>query len=269
MNRSIRQPAMKNEKPIGKCPLCLADAKELAHSHIIPEFNYKLLYGEKHRLRTFEGDGSVQDSEWMQKGVREYLLCANQEGNKGCEGLLADWEDHAARKIGPGKIDPLKVPSQKEIKLSVEYTKFKLYGMSLIWRLAVTSHPNFNIGSLGLVQEELRVALHAGDPLSSSKFPFFIRAFIAPDGNFYDDWMSPPLLDTFHGKRAISMVIRGLLYTFIARTPVVHGELECAYPRPDCDLIIPVRPIATFPELEKYYIEAVTATKRHAAGRAG
>lgn len=256
-------PSMKKKKPktIGTCPLCLAESKILAESHIISEFNYKVLYSERHQLRSFVGNGTVKDKKTMQMGIREYLLCRE------CEERLMVWEDHAAKKIGRGKIDPQKVPEQREIRISIDYTKFKLYGMSLIWRLAVSSHPNFNIGSLGLVQEKLRAALYAGDPLSSSKFPFFIRAFIAPDRNFYDDWMSPPLRDTFNGKCAISMVIGGLFYTFVSNARGVPEELEHACPRPDCDLIIPVRPIATFPEFKEYYIAAVTACKKHAAGQ--
>ena len=258
---------VKHPRPIGKCPLCLEE-KLLAHSHIIPEFNYEEFYDEKHRLRTFEGDGTVQDRKWMQKGIREYLLCGAREGKReGCEGKLSVWESHAADLLGAGKINPLTVPGRETLEIPIQYEEFKLYGMSLIWRLAVTSHPNFAIGSLGDCQEELRQAIHEGNPLSPEKFPFFVRAFLAPDGNFYTDWMSPPMRDEFYGRSAISMVIGGLLYTFVARKPDVPELLLSATPQTGGPLRIPVEKIESCPRFEPVYREAVEGAKRNAEKR--
>jgi hypothetical protein len=259
---------VKRPRTIGKCPLCLEEGKLLAHSHIIPEFNYEELYDEKHRLRTFEGDGTVEDPKWMQKGIREYLLCGAREGiREGCEGKLSVWESHAANLLGVGKIDPLKVPQNKILEIPIQYKEFKLYGMSLIWRLAVTSQRNLAIGSLGKTQETLRQAIEAENPLEPEMFPFYIRAFLAPDGNFYSDWMSSPFWHDFYGKRAVSMAIGGLTYTFVARTPDVPEEIRLAMPQMQGGLRIPVAPISTWPEYDDFYRKQVLATKIHAAKR--
>jgi len=250
---------MKATRPINSCPLCLEPNKELANSHIVPEFNYAPFYNEKHQLRTFVGDGSKKEKP-IQKGIRDFLLCDD------CESKISAWEDHAARIVGPGKIDPLVVPTMKHIGLDIDYKKFKLYGMSLIWRMAVTKEPSFAIGSLGKQQEVLRQAIFNEDPLASSKFPFYLEAYLAPDGNFYTDWMSPPLHRDFFGKKGISIVIGGLLYTFIASSPNVPQHLDAALPVPNQPLAVPVLPISTFPEFEAMYREAVANVKRHAGG---
>lgn len=240
---------------------------KLANSHIIPEFAYSPFYDEKHRLKTFEGDGSVQDPRWFQKGLRDYLLCRTDESiHDSCEGKLSKWESHAASVIGPECFDPQSVPQKQVIEITIKYAEFKLYGMSLIWRLAATSHPNFSIGSLGRLQEDLRLALMTAAPKEPDRFPFFIQAFVAPDGNFYTDWMSPPLRHDFFGKCAISMVICGFVYTFLAQTPVTPPELLLARPTLSGILKIPVRPISAWPEFEAFYIESLAAVKRHGSG---
>ena len=97
------------------------------------------------------------------------------------------------------------------------------------------------------------------------EFPFFIQAFLAPDGNFYDDWMYSPMRYDFHGSSAISMVIGGMLYTFTVGMPAdLPTELAAARPTLTGQLSIPVLPIHNFPEFEQVYIKQVQASKRHA-----
>jgi hypothetical protein len=139
--------------------------------------------------------------------------------------------------------------------------------MSLIWRLAATSLPNFAIGSLGKLQEELRLALNSSDPQEPDRFPCYIRAFIAPDGNFYSDWMHTPFTHQFFGKCAVSMVICGFVYTFVAKAPQVTTELLSASANLSGALRIPVSPISEWPELESFYNITVLAAKRHAEQR--
>jgi hypothetical protein len=245
-------------RPIGQCALCLKTNKLLANSHIISEFNYAQFYNNKHQLWTLTGDGSKKEKP-MQKGIREHLLCDI------CETKLSKWETHATRIIGKDKIDSLSVPSTKVIVLSIDYAKFKLYGMSLIWRLAVTNKPSFAIGCLGMHQEKLRQAIFSDNPLTFSEFPFYIEAYLSPDGNFYTDWMHGPMHRNFFGKQGISIVIGGLLFTFVASSPKVPQHLERALPVPEEQLMIPVLPISTFPEFETAYRDIVENVKRHSS----
>ena len=55
------------------CALCLGEAP-LRNSHVIPEFLYRSLYDEKHRLHQVSAD-PAQPNIYLQKGLREPLLC--------------------------------------------------------------------------------------------------------------------------------------------------------------------------------------------------
>jgi len=68
--------------------LCKEDAK-LCNSHILPEFFYLDLYEEKHRTLQI----TKENEKYIQKGIREYLLCQQ------CETKLSRYEKYAKELI--------------------------------------------------------------------------------------------------------------------------------------------------------------------------
>src|SRR5262249_44127067 len=63
------------------CALCHR-TDPLCDSHVIPEFIYKPLYNNEHRMVGWRATEAGLKHEYVQKGLREQLLCAT------CEGLL-------------------------------------------------------------------------------------------------------------------------------------------------------------------------------------
>jgi len=125
------------------CRLCLQD-KELQRSHLVPEFLYRPLYdypdeGPKKRFyRT--GFGIAVKRSFEQKGLREKLLCRECEKhiNKQCENYVAG--------IWPGIWTRLAAQSEnspQQIEFNVDYKKFKLFQLSLLWRTSISSLPDF------------------------------------------------------------------------------------------------------------------------------
>jgi len=137
------------------CALCLQNA-ELRDSHIIPEFLYQAVYDEKHRFLVVSSDPTEQP-DLEQKGLRERLL------GDCCEARLSRWEDYAKRVLsGEGVVfakgtDFLTVTG-------VNYAKFKLFQLSLLWRAGISSRPVFAAVALGPHGESLRRMLLAETP---------------------------------------------------------------------------------------------------------
>ena len=150
---------MTKSKTMGTCKLCLGQGLELRNSHIIPEFFYKPIYDPKHQFNVFsETEESPGRPE--QKGLREYLMCGS------CEQKLGKWEkyvkellfDRAPQGIDRG--DRMEYPG-------IDYAGFKLFQMSLIWRMSVTSlkGAGFDNVDVGRTHEErLRNMLDCSDP---------------------------------------------------------------------------------------------------------
>lgn len=142
-------------RPTGPCALCLNTAP-LCNSHIIPEFLFKALYDAKHRFH--EVAISVDRERLLQKGMREHLLC------DACEEKLSAWETYA-RGVLVGGV-PLSFSREGNViwVSGIDYPRFKLFEMSILWRAGVARSEFFTKVHLGPHQGRLRQMLLAADP---------------------------------------------------------------------------------------------------------
>lgn len=136
--------------PKKECRLCLMQ-RDLCNSHIIPEFFYEQmnLYDKKHRFNVLS-TGPEKHRPTEQKGIREKLLC------KQCEGKFSVWEDHARRVLYGGECIEITTNDPKGIECSVDYAKFKLFQLSILWRVGISSHDGFSSVKLGAHEDILR-----------------------------------------------------------------------------------------------------------------
>lgn len=143
------------------CKLCHKD-KKLRDSHIIPEFCYRPLYDKKHRIAKLELEG--MNKALLQKGIREKLLCDD------CEHFLNNQYEKPFCDFWFGKnILPRKLPREPYIITGIDYKKFKLFHLSLLFRAGVSSLGEFNQVSLGPHEEKLRIMI-LNNRLESNSF---------------------------------------------------------------------------------------------------
>jgi hypothetical protein len=139
----------------GTCALCL-DEGVLRHSHIISEFLYSAIYDDKHRFHVVEAGEKYPYFE--QKGYREFLLCQD------CETKLSKWETYARGLLTGG----VKLEYRREGDITwvqgIDYQRFKLFQLSVLWRAGVVTHEFFRKVTLGPHTERLRSMLLAEDP---------------------------------------------------------------------------------------------------------
>lgn len=137
------------------CRLCLGPGP-LRHSHIIPEFIYLKIYDDKHRFRQISTN-PARKIEPHQKGLREYLFCDS------CEGIFSKWEGYAKRILDGGvELEYRDIPGGWIVS-PIDYKKFKLFGMSLLWRASISSRPDFSGVKLTGHEEPLRKMLLSGN----------------------------------------------------------------------------------------------------------
>jgi hypothetical protein len=156
------------------CRLCTLD-KELQNSHIIPEFCYKPLYDDKHKAQRLSKTGEQQKykkRKLLQKGLREKLLCFD------CEQLLNDrYEKYFKQLWFDKKALPSKFGDDTEIRLNgLDYSKFKLFHLSILLRASVSSLSEFEQVTLGVHEKSLREMLINELPGSDKKYPILCHA---------------------------------------------------------------------------------------------
>jgi hypothetical protein len=189
----------------GKCALC-GEQRKLHQSHIIPEFMFGPLYDQKHRFYSVSSVPS-KPNRLLQKGPREKLLCGE------CEKQFSRYENYASTVFfGSVPTPPLRLPTGFIFR-GLDYKKLKLFFMSLIWRLGVTSNDHFAGANLGPHQEHLRYLLLSDDPGDFLRYPAMVIALVQQSRHI-PDLIIRPFQTRIDGRRVYAVVITGFLFHF-------------------------------------------------------
>lgn len=140
-----------------QCQLCLKENINICESHIIPEFFYQPLYDDIHRYIQFSSKPNKKNI-YRQKGIWAKLLC------KKCEGYFSGLEDYARRVLFGGTEIKISQQKGKIVITNLDYAKFKLFQLSLLWRAGATQRPEFSKVTLGPHQKKLRLMLISQNP---------------------------------------------------------------------------------------------------------
>lgn len=203
---------------VGTCKLCLDESVKLKNSHIIPEFNYKPCYDDKHRFFRLSTKGP-KNKAFGQKGFREHMLC------QACETRLSRWESYAKQILMDGGL-----ASARRLKWGfefhgVDYKQFKLYLLSVLWRMGVSTLDMFELVKLGKHGEKLRLALTEEDPLDEHIYPVLFVG-VTLNGRFLSDFIVPPSFVKDDGFHLYRCVISGILYTFCVGSHRISRDME-------------------------------------------
>lgn len=189
-----------------KCKLCLKE-KDLCNSHIIPEFMYKTLYDSLHRYHMVSVEPD-EKNKFQQKGIREKLLCSN------CEQHIGNWERYAS-KIYSGKFEIDNYADKEFVGISgIDYKQFKLFQLSILWRIGVASIRGFKHIKLGPHEEILRKMLLEFNPGDPNEYGCIMVSLIDEDEHIKGLTITPDSLRYF-GHRAVRVIIGGMIWAYI------------------------------------------------------
>lgn len=145
----------------------------------------------------------------VQKGLREKLLCDN------CEQLFSKWERYSYSVLFDDEAKLLS-RTEKRIHLNeIDYPKFKLFLLSLLWRMSVAKGDFWKEVGLGPLEDRLRHCLLTSNPLSSDDFPCLLCPILI-DGNYDQGWLMPPDKTRVNGHTVYRIIINGILFCFFA-----------------------------------------------------
>lgn len=230
------------------CALCLKSTT-LCHSHILPEFLFSETYDDEHHKAAFAFNLNPNRTTMkLQKGPREYLLCAT------CEAQFSGYELYASRFVK----DILESNSsgfERAIEIDYEYSRLKLFGLSVLWRCHATTMHAFRNVDLGPLAEVARKRLVANDPGKRTSFPFLITRFVDPqtvqkssrsmrregETTELQTIVTLPVRRRSHGRTLYRFLAHGLGWTFLASNRVPGGLLRPQTVGHGSRLVIPIR----------------------------
>jgi len=202
-----------------KCRLCGLE-RTLIRSHIIPEFVFKPLYDSRHRFHKIVADRDKANA-YLQKGVREPLLCL------GCEEIFSKNEKYVAeifsgkREILLTNVDGLVVAE------GVDYTKFKLFALSVLWRAGVSSDQFFRKVMLGVHEARIRKMLLGNCPGTISDYPFLLT-LVLHENELFSGLIIEPERVKLAGHNAYRFVFSGLVWIFVVSNHSIPDILQDA-----------------------------------------
>jgi len=194
-------------KILKQCRFCL-EFGELQKSHIIPEFLYKSLYNEKHRLHVLSVSPDQENNLREQKGLRERLLC------KACEQKFSVWERYACLLLEGGTPVTYRTEGSGIHLTGLNYVQFKLFQLSILWRAGVSSLQFFENIQLGVHAERLRKLLISGDPGPPNQYGCLMFGLRLKNSAFTQLITQPGKIKV-DGNIAYRFIFGGFLWVFV------------------------------------------------------
>jgi hypothetical protein len=153
----------------------------------------------------------------QRKGIYEELLCED------CERKLRDSEDYAAKVLNGGVLISLQQLPDRILVGNIDYAKFKLFQLSILWRSSVSKRPEIPKLNLGPHQEILRRMLYNNEPGNYFQYACFV-SYIPEFKDMMQRMVFPlePLNRRIQGFHIYRGVFGGLFWAFMVSS---HNNL--------------------------------------------
>ncbi len=215
------------------CRLCREFAP-LQSSHIIPRFfnegaSHNLPTGKQGAMQPFLQPVHVspnvrfprrQKGYWEKHfGLQEHLLCSS------CERRLNSFETYSKRFLyGNSKPIRLQLPMSDDPFFIADYSKFKLFQLSLLWRASEAKGSFFKQVNLGpLHSERIRQMLLSGNPGRDDEYPCGLARLYAPEqfdnlrllkGSSLEDIMMEPIKTRLENSHIYRFMMGAISWVF-------------------------------------------------------
>jgi hypothetical protein len=200
---------------VGKCKLCSEDKKLCEQSYIIPNFMYQDLFDENNRMHAIQ----IKESKIKQLGSRQtgefdkYILCHSCDnetlGKLDTYVSLILYDGYPKTFQRCARPDGMKYTYFAEI----DYARFKLFLLSVLWRASISDRPLFREVKLGPHEERIRQMLLNGDPGEQLKYPCLMMTYRHLK-EYPGDIVTQPSRSRVNGGHIYKFLIGGMIYIF-------------------------------------------------------
>jgi len=196
-----------------KCKLCLQEKELLKKSHIIPDFMYKEMFDEKHRMIKFTTQTPNSKTSVPSSEYESQILCQKCDNE-----IIGNFETYASQVLFGSRVN---VNAKNYIKpdgleftqvSNLDYKKLKLFLLSLLWRASISSRPFFRKVNLGPYEDVMRKMILEGDPCLGGDFPCIITSYRKQ--NLPKELVAEPRKIRLDQRIGYSFLIGGFLYIF-------------------------------------------------------
>lgn len=202
------------------CRLC-DEEKELKKSHIIPRFFYKPMEWDGKNFRYQILGIHSNYKKIRQGGIKEKLLC------KECEQIFSVWENYVNKTLYGGvELKIRNLSNRKWLVSGLDYNKFKLFQLSILWRASISTQEFFKSVSLGEKHEsQIKKMLKNQDPEPPEKYACILVAVIF-DRKPINDLMINPTPIRQDNHRVYRFVFGGFAWAFFVSSHFIPDKVS-------------------------------------------
>lgn len=216
-----------------RCKLCLEEKTLLKKSHIIPDFMHKGLRDDDNKFFLVNIE-DFSKSEKRYTGEFESDILCQECDNK----IIGQYETYAHKILYGGKIDKgenIEFENQKNqsglvstcVK-GIDYKKFKLFLLSLLWRSSISSRKFYRQVNLGSHEEIIRKMVISGNPGKQMDYSCFISTYLNNKDTLSPDLVGQPIRVKNGDGTKYVFLIGGFVYMFfISRHNIPDWLQEC------------------------------------------
>ena len=207
-----------------ECRLCKKDNK-LVKSHIIPDFLYTGLFDDKHFIAPLDLIEFKRKKLLPNGFYDKAILCSN------CDNvLIGSLESYSRTVIHGSQIKSTPIPkmerrinqlNQKYLYITdIDYSKFKLFLLSILWRASITNHDFFKNVFLGDHEKVIGDMILKNDPKEYQDYS--VGIFILNENNSYPTKLiANPIRSKTNENLSYSFLINGLVINY-----KISGEMD-------------------------------------------
>jgi hypothetical protein len=213
---------------MGICKLCQKE-KKLIDAHIVPKFMFKKMKDENHSFYdiTYNLDTKQTKSKKTQKEDYDKNILRGDCDN----GIIgAIYEDYAKEALYGENLNIEIAPkcenflnpddgAEYSICKNIDYTKMKLFLLSLLWRASITDRPIFNEVNIGEKHEEIiRKMIYEKTAPSETEYPIIITSFMRTENKFENLIAQPKRIRMKNGLNGYIFLIDSLQFMFFVNS---------------------------------------------------
>lgn len=214
------------------CRLC-HEEKLLRNSHVISEFLYKPLYEPNLHRSFFLSTEPKERRKFEQKGLREKLLCSS------CEQKLSAYENYVRKVIYGGVEIDIRENSDSITITNLDYKKFKLFQLSILWHSGVSKLPFFSSVKLGTKHEEiLRQMIFSEEPGEPHEYGCLYFTLLNDSNQIQDDLIMQLTLVKIEGRHCYRFVFGGMLWLYIISSHIPNPAYKNMFLTKDGTLVL-------------------------------
>lgn len=206
------------------CRLCNKERK-LVESHIIPKFMYKGMKDENHSFSEVTYNLETDQNKIRRKQKEDFdpnILCEDCDNR-----VLGGIEKYAEQSMYGENLNSTFAPrcknyknpvdgSEASICTNIDYRKFKLFLLSILWRASISTRPVFKDVSLGPKHEEIiRKMILEGHAPSENEYPIIMTSFMRTNHNLRNLIGQPVRVRMKDGLNGYVFLIDSIQFIFL------------------------------------------------------